>query len=455
MQTFNADLHIHSPYSIAVSQNMNLDTIYETAKKKGLNILSTGDITQPAWRKYLQDNLEKRDGMYFYKDLSFIVGTELEDNESIHHVVLLPDFKAADKLQEILEPYVKNITGRWAGRPHVKKTPSEIVEIINDVGGICGPAHAFTPFKSIFRQGRYKSLEDAYKGAEKKIAFLELGLSADTNLADRMKSLQDITFLSNSDAHSEGAQSLGREFNRMELESPSFDEIKKAFFRRKDRRVVLNVGLEPRLGKYFIMFCNKCRRRIRYGIQDLETAQNSTLLQSGWKPYKIDHNFIYYNFKNKNEQKDFLKLCSKGEIICKACQSEIKEKQKLNKKIKKVSIPKLRLGVSERVNEIATWDKPKHPEHRPPYLDIIPLVEIIRKIRGVKNSKAKSVLKMYDEIIGIFGSEYEILIDLPIEKLQNFQEKKLAEIILAFRESKIKYIPGGGGIFGEISLDEI
>ena len=58
MQIFNADLHIHSPYSIAVSQNMNLESIYNTAMKKGLNILSTGDITQPTWRKYLKDNLE-------------------------------------------------------------------------------------------------------------------------------------------------------------------------------------------------------------------------------------------------------------------------------------------------------------------------------------------------------------------------------------------------------------
>ena len=107
MQIFNADLHIHSPYSIAVSQNMNLESIYNTAMKKGLNILSTGDITQPTWRKYLKENLEFRDGMYFYKDLSFIIGTELEDNQSIHHVVLLPDFSAAKKLQETLDPIIE------------------------------------------------------------------------------------------------------------------------------------------------------------------------------------------------------------------------------------------------------------------------------------------------------------------------------------------------------------
>jgi len=431
---------------------MNLETIYNTAMKKGLNILSTGDITQPAWRKYLKENLEFKDGMYFYKDLSFIIGTELEDIESIHHVILLPDFLAAEKLQEMLNPYVKNIIGRWAGRPHVNKNPAEIVEMIDDVGGICGPAHAFTPFKSIFRQGRYKTLAEAYGSAEKKIAFLELGLSADTKLADRMESLKDITFLSNSDAHSEGAQSLGREFNRMELEKPSFDEIKKACFRRKNRRVTLNVGLEPKLGKYFIMFCRKCRRRIINTIQNNKGTQDAPLLQSGWTPSKIETNFIYYNFKNIRHQNDFLKLCSNGDIKCKACESDIKEKQKINKKSKKVAIPKLKLGVSERVNEIATWTEPKHPDHRPPYLDIIPLVEIVRKICGVKNPRAKSVVKKYEELIKRYGTEYDILIDLPIGKIQN---KEVAEIISAFRDSKITFIPGGGGTFGEISLDEL
>ena len=45
MPLFDADLHIHSPYSIAVSQSLNLDTMAETAEKKGLTLLATGDIT--------------------------------------------------------------------------------------------------------------------------------------------------------------------------------------------------------------------------------------------------------------------------------------------------------------------------------------------------------------------------------------------------------------------------
>jgi uncharacterized protein (TIGR00375 family) len=458
MQIYDTDLHIHSPHSIAVSQKLNLDTMNETAGKKGLNILGTGDITQPDWRKYLKEKLKFENGIYSYKDLSFIIQTELEDNDSIHHVVLLPDLTSADRLQEILSPHVKNIDGRWAGRPHVNKSPAEIVEFIEDVGGITGPAHAFTPFKSIFRQGKYSTLEEAYGTAYKKVAFLELGLSADTNLADRMESLKDITFLSNSDAHSEGVQSLGREFNRIQIEEPTFEEIRKAMFRRRDRKVVLNVGLEPLLGKYFIMFCKKCRRRVRRSIvsQKKESKNPFDLFKTN-KP-SFDANFNYYEFPNAKAEQDFLKLTANKENLCPACKSKINSKKSKGnhfaaKKPKKISYPKLALGVSERINSIATWDIPHHPDHRPPYLDIVPLVEIIRKLKGVKNSKAKSVQNLYNQIISENESEFNILVDLDIEKLKKFENGKLATVINAFRTRKIEYIPGGGGVFGEISID--
>src|SRR6056297_791969 len=140
MQKFNVDLHLHSPHSIAVSQNIKVKSLYKTCKEKGLSVIGMGDVTVPQWRKYLKEHLEYSNGIYKYKDLSFIVQTELEDEESIHHVVLLPDLHAAEQLQKSLDPYVKNITGRWAGRPHVHKSPAEIVEFVEDVGGICGPA---------------------------------------------------------------------------------------------------------------------------------------------------------------------------------------------------------------------------------------------------------------------------------------------------------------------------
>ena len=269
MQIYNTDLHIHGPHSIAVSQSLNLDTMVATSKQKGLHILATGDILQPEWLKYMQQNLQKTiDGAYQFNDIFFLLQTEIEDIENIHHVVLFPDFKSVVEAQKMLETYSKNLFDEWGGRPRVNISPPQLVEIITDVGGIIGPAHAFTPFKAIFRQDQYSNLEECYQGALKKVSFIELGLSANTDLADRLECLKNLSFLSNSDAHSQSPRSLGREFNRIDIDNPSFDEIELAIQRKSSRKIILNVGLHPKLGKYYNMFCYKCRRRIIFKKDD-------------------------------------------------------------------------------------------------------------------------------------------------------------------------------------------
>src|SRR4030042_3535719 len=243
MDSWDADLHIPSPHSIAVSKTLNLDTMVETARKKGLRIIGTGDITQPDWRKYMATHLERTgEGAFMYKGVHFFIQVELEDSESIHHVILLPSFTAAEELATGLRSKTKELDGEWAGRPHVHLTPAEVVEMVTKLGGLIGPAHAFTPFKAIFRQGRYKTLRECFQGAEKHVSFLELGLSADTHIADQLSCLANVTFLSNSDAHSQGAQSLGRECNRLEIDAASFNELADAIGRKNGRRISLNIG---------------------------------------------------------------------------------------------------------------------------------------------------------------------------------------------------------------------
>ena len=50
------------------------------------------------------------------------------------------------------------------------------------------------------------------------------------------------------------------------------------------------------------------------------------------------------------------------------------------------------------------------------------------------------------------GTEFEILVDIPIEDITNF-DNNIASIINAFRNNEIEYTPGGGGIYGQIKLD--
>jgi PHP family Zn ribbon phosphoesterase len=127
-------------------------------------------------------------------------------------------------------------------------------------------------------------------------------------------------------------------------------------------------------------------------------------------------------------------------MVCPAC----KEEKNKNFKVK--------LGVSERIQKISTHEKPKHPDHRPNYIDAIPLVDIIRSVKGIKSSTSKTVLNAYNKIIQELGKEFEILIDTPISKIEEF-DPTIASVIKALRNNEIEYIPGGGGTYGQINLE--
>jgi len=435
MDSFNADLHIHSPHSIAVSKNLNLDTMVETCKKKGIHILGTGDVLQPDWLKYLEKNLKKdNSGAFSYKDIYFILQTEIEDENSIHQLVFFPDFSTVKEVQKKIKPYSKNILGEWGGRPRVNLPPAELVDIITDFGALVGPAHAFTPFRAIFRQNKYATLAQCYQDAVKKVKFLELGLSANTELADKLDSLKNISFLSNSDAHSESPRSLGREFNKIKMENPSFDELTLALERKNQRKIVLNVGLHPKLGKYYNMFCNKCRRRVIF-------VKSEKIKDSLLNEYSITEEFIKIMSNNPvNARKEYINNVSKEKITCPAC------KEKTNKNIK------IKLGVSERIDVISTSIEPLHPNHRPPYINAVPLVDIIRAIKKIKSANSVTVLRTYEKMLIELGTEFEILLDSEIEQIAKF-DQKIATVIEAIRNNNVEYTPGGGGTYGQIQLE--
>ena len=333
-----------------------------------------------------------------------------------------------------LKPYSKNILGEWGGRPRVNLPPAELVDIITDFGALIGPAHAFTPFKAIFRQNKYATLEQCYQDAVKKVKFLELGLSANTDLADKLNSLKNISFLSNSDAHSESPRSLGREFNKVKMENPSFDELALALERKNQRKIEQNVGLHPKLGKYYNMFCNKCRRRVLFGKS--EKTRNSL-----FNDYIISEEFIKILSDNPlNARKEYINNVSKGKIACPAC------KEKINKNIK------IKLGVSERIDVISTSIEPIHPNHRPPYINAVPLIDIIRAVKKIKSTTSVTVLKSYEKILNELGTEFDILIDKEIEEIKKFDEN-IGTVIEAIRKNKVKYTPGGGGTYGQIQLE--
>jgi uncharacterized protein (TIGR00375 family) len=131
--------------------------------------------------------------------------------------------------------------------------------MVHDLGGLIGPAHAFTPWTALF--AAYNRVGECY-GSER-IDFLELGLSADTSYGAGIRDLYGIPFLTNSDAHSASLLRFGREFNRMELERFDVPSVLAAI-RRKG--ISMNVGLFPEEGKYNRTACTRCFEQ--YALED-------------------------------------------------------------------------------------------------------------------------------------------------------------------------------------------
>ncbi len=72
------DLHIHSRYSRACSPLLELPNIAQTCASKGIDIVATGDFTQPAWFRHIEENLEEvgRSGLYRLKEPAYRRGRQ-------------------------------------------------------------------------------------------------------------------------------------------------------------------------------------------------------------------------------------------------------------------------------------------------------------------------------------------------------------------------------------------
>jgi uncharacterized protein (TIGR00375 family) len=381
----NADLHMHGLYSGAVSKDMTPRVIAEQAPLKGLQLVGSADILNGRWMDLVRQQLEAvDDSIFIHKNgTRFVLQTEVEDNRRVHHVIFFPSISKVQEVKERLAGKSADLDGD--GRPKIHLSGAEIAQIAIDAGCLIGPSHAFTPWTALFKE--YDSLKGCYGDLVDKIHFLELGLSADTDMADRISDLHRVTFLSNSDAHSPWPNKLGREFNTLSIMDVTFDELSKAIKREGGRGVTLNVKFDPKEGRYHKTRCINCLTFF------------SALDASSYK------------------------------WRCPICRSPIKK------------------GVAERVEELADLKEPKHPVYRPPCLHTIPLSEIIASAIGTKQAYSVKVQEMWKRFISRFGNEITVLIKTPIDQLKEV-DSKTAEFVGAFRENRFSYIPGGGGAYG-------
>ncbi|MBN2127151.1 MAG: helix-turn-helix domain-containing protein, partial [Candidatus Diapherotrites archaeon] len=224
MKEFNCDLHFHGPQSSGVSKNMEIPVIAKQSELKGLQVVSTSDILNQKWFEHVKKFLvEEENNVFTARDskTNLIVGTEVNCNKRVHHLIYLPSLESAIELKNSMEG--KAIFDSWGcGRPTIRLSAEEIAEHVKDAGGIIGPAHAFTPYFSVY--AHFNSLKEVYGNQEKNIYFMELGLSADTNLADLISENHKYSFLTNSDSHCVHPESIIYRYNGEPIKIKDFDE---------------------------------------------------------------------------------------------------------------------------------------------------------------------------------------------------------------------------------------
>jgi uncharacterized protein (TIGR00375 family) len=408
---FIADLHIHSKYSRACSRNLDLSHLEAWAKLKGIDLISTGDFTYPAWFKDLHEQLEEREtGVFALKkefrdkgetpsfpscdrDVRFILSTEVsliyKKNDrvrKVHLVILAPNLATVAKINLALDR-IGNI--KSDGRPILGLDSKVLLKLLLDISPDIQliPAHIWTPHFSVFgANSGFDSIEECFEELSPHICALETGLSSDPAMNWRLSQLDKYVLVSNSDAHS--PRKLGREATVFDC-ARDYPSILNAL-RHDHSKVAGTIEFFPEEGKYHADGLRDEQLR----LTPEETRKN--------------------NYRSPKTGK------------------------------------KITVGVDHRVSLLADRPMGFKPATARAVWYIIPLTEIIGEVLGVGGA-SKKVEELYFRLLQQIGPEFFILKDAPIAQIAKVHPR-VAEAIDRMRKGNVIKEAGYDGEFGVIKL---
>lgn len=410
------DLHLHSHYSRSTSPDLTLENIYKWGKIKGINIIGTADFTHPLYLQEIKEKLIPAEpGLFTLREdlakkidsqlpasvrsnlMRFILSTEIsniyskkEKVRKMHNMVILPDFKSVDSLNSILAQ-IGNL--KADGRPILGLDSKKLLEIVIGLDEYAQfiPAHIWTPWFSLYgsRSG-FNSIEEAFEELSDHIKIVETGLSSDPFMNWRIKDLDGLTLISDSDAHS--AQKLGREANMLDIDLDYQGLI--SALRSNDERMLGTIEFFPQEGKYHYDGHRSC---------NVVMSPSQSAKVNGICP-----------------------VCGKPLII----------------------------GVDNRVNELADRSRGEDfkPKKHKLVEYIIPLAEILAELNNTKSTTGKRVTEQYHKLINSLGSEFEILRKIDINTIKGNGFKEVAQAISKLRQRDVYIKPGYDGVYGIIKV---
>lgn len=400
--SFIADLQIHSKYSRATSPRMVPEVLDEVARQKGILVMATGDCTHPLWVNELKEKLAPAEaGLFKLKtahsqnftrfmltaEVSLIY-SRLKKVRKVHQLIFVPDFKTLDAVNFELSK-IGNLFSD--GRPILGLDSEKLAEIVFKVSdqAVIIPAHAWTPWFSVFgAKSGFDTLEECFGEYTDKIFAVESGLSSDPPMNWRLKQLDKITIVSNSDAHS--PEKIGREANVFDCEL-SYEGIIDAIKTADPKKFLKTIEFFPEEGKYHFPGHRACGVRA-----------------------------------TPEQAKEWRGICPK-------CGRHLTD------------------GVLSRVEALADFPDGHKASRALPFTHLIPLQEIIAEALGT-GVAAKPVKGLYSRLVKEVGPEFTILMDSPIENIKQVAGALIAEGVQRARQGKVYIEPGYDGEFGIIKV---
>ncbi len=386
---------------MATSKSLSISSLAKEAGKKGLSLVSTGDITHEGWLSEISNMLKRSEnGFYIDKEtgMNFLLTGEISHiykdkgmTRKVHSIIVSPGLEEIKILRQKLLSHGVNLHSD--GRPIMKVTPKELLGMMLDISEdmLLIPAHIWTPWFSLFgSKSGYDVIEDCFEDLTPHICALETGLSSDIPMNRRVSALDRYTLLSNSDAHSAGK--LGRNATVFDGEF-SYHGLMDAI---KGGKEVSTVDTFPQTGKYHLDGHRKC----------------DVVLQPG-ESHRLNN-------------------------ICPVCGKP------------------LTLGVLHRVFELSDREEPLCRED---YKYIVPLKDILSDITGY-GINTKRVGALYDFIIEKVAPELPLLVEMETNEIQErilkseFSKQLLSLPIKldSLRKGHLDINPGFDGTYGSIKF---
>ncbi len=393
-----ADLHLHSKYSRATSQKMNPLDLPKAAREKGLTLLGTGDFTHPEYYRELVQGLGELgpDGFYHKDGVKFVPTCEISlmysDGKKQRKVHLLLILPDLEAVAQL-----NSELGKWGrldydGRPIFGRTCPELVDLVASITPDAEviPAHAWTPWFGVFGS---KSGFDSLKEA----------------FQDTVNKIHAI----------ETGLSSDPEMNWM---LSQLDGINLVSFSDAHSPYSFRLGREATL----------------FDVRNYKELVNAIRTGKGLvSTIEVDPAYGKYHYDGHRECGVFMtpEDAKKHGNICPVCGKP------------------LTVGVMHRVAELADRPYGYRPKNAKPFKRVVPLAELIAAAEKSTLSSKKVFTKTF-QAIAAFGSEFNVLFNVPYYELERVLGDKIARMVMLNREEKIKIRPGYDGVYGEIIVDD-